>query len=71
MFRCFVTRGSCRKLEFSKMKKREQKGTVCILLTASYYTALLKHLRHDLEKRGGLVDILNEDGFHIFLNAFK
>jgi len=48
------------------MKKREQKGTVCILLTASYFTALLKHLRHDLEKRGGPVDILNEDGFHIF-----
>lgn len=39
---------------------------MCILLTASYFTALLKHLRHDLEKRGGPVDILNEDGFHIF-----
>ena len=44
---------------------------MCILLIASYFTAFLKYLRHDLEKRGGLVDILNEDGFHIFLNAFK
>lgn len=38
--------------------KREQKGTLCLLLTASYFTASLKHLRHDLEKRGWLVDIL-------------
>ena len=52
MFRCFVTRGSCRKSEFSEMKKKEQKGALCILLTVSYFTAFLKHLRHDLEKRG-------------------
>ena len=66
IFRCFVTRGSCRKSEFSEMKKKEQKGTLCILLTVSYFTAFLKHLRHDLEKRGWVVDILSEDGFHIF-----
>ena len=71
MFRCFVTRGSCRKPEFSEMKKKAQKGRLCILLTVSYFTAFLKHLRRDLVKRGWLVDILNEDGFHIFLNAFK
>lgn len=71
MFRCFVTRGSCRKPEFSEMKKRAQKGRLCILLTVSYFTAFLEDLRRDLVKRAWLVDILNEDSFHIFLNAFK
>ena len=69
MFRCFVTRGSCRKPEFSEMEKKEQKGTLWILLTVSYFTAFLKHLRRDLVKRGWLVDILNEGSFQIFFKC--
>lgn len=71
MFRCFVTRGSFRKPEFSEMERQEQKGTLCILLTVSYFTAFLKHLKHDLVRRGWWIFILNEGSFQIFLNAFK